>query len=75
MPKIRVRKLLVFLISVAMIVGGGYLLWGEMLYVFVEGHPIRIFIVAGTIALPILGAYLLWIDIAAPLLGIKTGEE
>jgi hypothetical protein len=63
------RKILVFIIAVAMIVGGIFFLWGELLYL--EHHSLRAGIVIGTVMLIGLGVYLLWEDIVSPMLGSK----
>ena len=65
------RKLLVFVFSTAMIVGGFYLLASEILLANVIYFR---FVIAGAV-LVVLGAYLLWVDILAPMLGIKTAED
>ena len=65
------RKLLVFVFSTAMIVGGLYLLASEILLANVIYFR---FVIAGAV-LVVLGAYLLWVDILAPMLGIKTAED
>jgi hypothetical protein len=65
------RKLLLFFMSVAMIVGGLYWLGVELLF----AHRIYSKLVGGGVMLVFLGSYLLWIDFVAPRLGIKTGEE
>ena len=66
-----VRKLLVFVISTAMLVGGLYLVASE---VSVADIIYFRFGIAGAIV-AMLGAYLLWTDIVAPMLGIKTAED
>ena len=65
------RKLLVFVFSTAMIVGGLYLLASEILLANVFYFR---FVIAGAV-LVVLGTYLLWVDILAPMLGIKTAED
>jgi hypothetical protein len=61
------RKLLLFVISVVMVIGGLYWLWFE---VFWAAHVRGAFVAMG--ALPaVVGAYLLWTDFVAPLLGFK----
>jgi hypothetical protein len=65
------RKLLVFVFSTAMIVGGLYLLASEILLANVIYFR---FVIAGAV-LVVLGTYLLWVDILAPMLGIKTAED
>jgi hypothetical protein len=65
------RKLLVFVFSTAMIVGGLYLLASEILL----AHTIYFrFVIAGAV-LVVLGVYLLWVDILAPMFGIQTAED
>ena len=65
------RKLLVFVFSTAMIVGGLYLLASEILLANVIYFR---FVIAGAV-LVVLGTYLLWVDILAPMLGIKTADD
>jgi hypothetical protein len=65
------RKLLVFVFSTAMNVGGLYLLASEILLANVIYFR---FVIAGAV-LVVLGTYLLWVDILAPMLGIKTAED
>jgi hypothetical protein len=65
------RKLLVFVFSTAMIVGGLYLLASEILLANIIYFR---FVIAGAV-LVVLGTYLLWVDILAPMLGIKTAED
>ena len=65
------RKLLLFFVSTAMVVGGLYLLGAETLL----AHRIYSRAVTGGVMLVILGSYLLWVDFIAPLLGVATGEE
>jgi hypothetical protein len=64
------RKLLIFLISIAMIGGGLYMLVAET---FWAEHHFRKIMLAGVL-LVLLGGYLIWADIIAPVLGIKTPE-
>jgi hypothetical protein len=67
------RKLLVFIISVTMLVGGLY--WAVLdLESHLYGRPLVYMLLAGILPAS-LGAYLLWADFIAPVLGIKTGEE
>ena len=66
-----VRKLLVFVISAVMIVGGFYLLAGQLLAADIIYFR---FVIAGAV-LAVLGTYLLWADIFVPMLGIKTAED
>ena len=65
------RKLLVFVFSTAMIVGGLYLLASEILLANVIYFR---FVIAGAV-LVVLGTYLLWVGIHAPMLGIKTADD
>ncbi len=65
------RKLLLFVVSVVMVVGGVYWLVMELLF----AHRIYSRLVMGGVMLVIVGSYLLWIDFIAPRLGITTGEE
>ena len=62
-----VRKVLVFVISTAMLVGGLYLVASEVSVADIIYF--RFGIVGAIVAM--LGAYLLWTDIVAPMLGIK----
>ena len=62
-----VRKVLVFVISTAMLVGGLYLVTSE---VSVADIIYFRFVIAGALV-AVLGGYLLWTDIVAPMLGIK----
>jgi hypothetical protein len=64
------RRLLLFVVSVAMVVGGLYWVWFE---VFWAAHVRGAFVAMGVLPAT-LGAYLLWIDFIAPWLGVKTGE-
>jgi hypothetical protein len=66
-----VRKLLVLVISTAMLTGGLYLVASE---VSVADIIYFRFAIAGAI-LVVLGVYLLWTDIVAPMLGIKTAKD
>ncbi len=61
------RRLLLFVVSVGMLVGGLYWLVAELL--LADRIYFR-FVIAGAM-LATLGAYLLWIDFIAPLLGFK----
>ena len=65
------RKLILFILSAAMLFGGLYLLIAKLLF-----DPfIRFRFVFGGAALAFAGAYLLWTDFVAPRLGIKTWED
>ena len=64
------RKLLLFVLSVAMLVGGLYLLAVELLW---TEERYGSMVLAGVL-LEIAGAYLLWTDFIAPALGIKTKQ-
>jgi hypothetical protein len=67
---LRVRKRLLFILSVAMLMGGVYLLGHELLVTDRSGTMV----LAGA-ALTFFGAYLLWMDFAAPLLGIRKRKN
>ncbi len=67
------RKAFLFVIAVAMIVGGIFFLWGELLWM--QHHSLRGIFVIGSVMLVVLGAYLLWADFLAPWLGAKTWED
>jgi hypothetical protein len=71
-PITGVRKFLSFLIATTMIVGGLYLLAGITLTMHPKASAVA---GAGSVFLIVLGAYLLWTDIFAPLLGIKAAED
>ena len=65
----RMRKLLLFILCGAMLIGGICiailgLLSGNILWFFIGG-----------ILLAIAGAYLIWTDFVAPRFGIKTWED
>lgn len=65
------RKLLLFVVSIAMIVGGIYWLADVLL------HAERIYgrvLLAGAMLITV-GSYLLWVDFIAPKLGIRTWEK
>jgi hypothetical protein len=66
--ELAMRKRLLFVLSVAMLVGGLYLLAVELLWAE-ERYG---FMVLMGVTLVALGAYLLWADFIAPALGIKT---
>jgi hypothetical protein len=61
------RKALLFVIAVAMVIGGLLLLGGELLVATIISFK---FVIGGTL-LASLGVYLLWADFVASLLGIK----
>ncbi|WP_156947232.1 hypothetical protein [Bradyrhizobium sp. WSM3983] len=65
------RKLAVFVLASAMLSGGLYLTANQLLF-----SPI-IFVrfVIGGIILASAGAWLLWVDILAPALNIRTSED
>jgi hypothetical protein len=65
------RKLLLFVLSTATVVGGLYLLGAELLL----ADRIHFLFVIGGAMLTTLGVYLLWVDFVAPLLGVTTGEK
>jgi hypothetical protein len=64
------RKLLLFIIAIAMLGGGLYLVGGQLL----TANGILGRFVAGGALLVLFGGYLLWVDFIAPALGIKTWE-
>jgi hypothetical protein len=64
------RKRLLFVLSVAMVVGGLYLLAVELPWAE-ERHGLIILIGVTLVAL---GAYLLWADFISPALNIKTKQ-
>jgi hypothetical protein len=66
-----VRKLLIFVISTAMLIGGLYLSASEVLLADIIYFR---FVIGGAVV-AVLGAYLLWTDIVTPMLGIKTAED
>ena len=65
------RKLLLFILSSALLIGGLYLVGAELL--LAQGIYLRLAAIG--ILLAMFGGYLLWTDFAAPLLGIKTWED
>jgi hypothetical protein len=65
------RKVIVFILSGAMLAGGIYIVGGEVL--FSSALSIRVLSVG--LALALLGGYLLWTDIVAPALKIRTWED
>jgi hypothetical protein len=64
------RKRLLFFLSVAMLVGGLYLLAAELFWLD-ERYG---FMVLMGVMLVALGSYLLWADFIAPALGFKTKQ-
>jgi hypothetical protein len=68
--ELAMRKRLLFVLSVAMLVGGLYLLAVELPGAG-ERHGLIVLI---GITLVALGAYLLWADFIAPALGTKTKQ-
>ena len=65
------RRLLLFALSSAMLVGGLYLSIFELVF----AHIVLLRFVVGGAVLAVVGAYLLWVDFIAPKLGIKTPES
>jgi hypothetical protein len=65
------RKLLLFIIASALLMGGLYLVGAEL--VLAQDIYFRVLAVGALLAA--LGGYLLWTDFAAPYLGIKTWED
>jgi hypothetical protein len=71
------RKLLVSLLAIALIGFGLYWAVEELLWPPPAGYHrggYSNLILAGVFA-ALMGAYLLWVDFIAPVLGVKTGEE
>jgi hypothetical protein len=67
----RMRKLLLLILSSAMLIGGIYVTIVELLFA-----PTILFrFIFGGIILALLGAYLMWTDFIAPRFGIKTWED
>ena len=64
------RRLIVFILSSAMLVAGLYIAIVELLFV----HTVLYRFVIGGAMLAGMGAYLLWVDFIAPKLGVKTPE-
>ena len=71
MIKSPVRKLLLLIISIAMLGGGLYLVGAQLLI----AHQFLGRFFAGGALLILFGGYLLWVDFIAPALGIKTWEK
>jgi hypothetical protein len=65
------RKLLLLILSSAMLMGGLYLVIVELLFARIVFFR---FVIGGTM-LAVAGAYLIWADFIAPMLGIKTWED
>ena len=65
------RRLLLFALSSAMLVGGLYLAIFELVF----ARIVFLRFVLGGAVLAVVGAYLLWVDFIAPKLGIKTPES
>jgi hypothetical protein len=64
------RKRLLLVLSVAMLAGGVYLLATELLWVE-QRNGLTVLMGLMLVAF---GAYLLWVDFVAPVLGIKTKQ-
>jgi hypothetical protein len=65
------RKLILLILSSAMLIGGAYIIVLEVLFagtIFFRGA------IVGAV-LASVGAYLIWTDFIAPRLGIKTWED
>ena len=69
-PAPRLRKLVLFVMSSAMLVGGLYVLAFEL---FSAARQFGAMFIMGAM-LVMLGAYLLWADFIAPAFGIKTEQ-
>ena len=65
------RKLVLFVLSSAMLIGGLYGAIFEQLFARIIFFR---FVIGGAI-LALVGAYLIWADFIAPKLGIKTWED
>jgi hypothetical protein len=65
------RKLLLLILSSAMLVGGLYAVFFELIF----ARIIFFRFVIGGIILAGVGAYLIWTDFIAPRFGIKTWED
>jgi hypothetical protein len=65
------RKLLLLILSSAMLMGGLYLALLELLFARIVFFR---FVIGGTV-LAVAGAYLIWADFIAPRLGVKTWED
>jgi hypothetical protein len=65
------RKLLLLILSSAMLIGGLYAAAFELLF----ARVILFRLVAGAGCLAFAGGYLIWTDFVAPRLGIRTWED
>jgi hypothetical protein len=65
------RRLLLFVLSGAMLIGGLYFAAFELLF----ARIIIFRLAAGAVVLACFGGYLIWTDFVAPWLGIKTWED
>jgi hypothetical protein len=65
------RKLILLVLSSAMLIGGLYLAVFELWF----SRIIYFRFVAGGGALAFFGVYLIWVDFIAPRLGLKTWED
>jgi hypothetical protein len=65
------RKLILLILSSAMLAGGLYTVIFELLFVPTTSPRF----VAGGSALAFAGAYLIWTDFIAPRFGVKTWED
>jgi hypothetical protein len=65
------RKFLLLFLSSAMLIGGLYLVYFELLF----AHPPSVRFIIGGAILVVVAGYLLWEDFIAPRLGIKTWED
>ena len=65
------RKLMLLILSSAMLMGGLYIALFELLF----AQIIFFRVVIGRVFLALFGGYLLWTDFIAPRLGIKTWED
>ncbi len=65
------RKLLPFVIAIAGLGAGLYLLGAELLI----AHGILWRVVGCGVVLVLFGGYLLWVDFIAPAVGIRTWEK
>ncbi len=71
MTSSNIRKLLLFIIAIAMVGGGLYLVGAELL---LARRISPQFLVGGGL-LVLFGGYLLWVDFVAPALGVRTWEK